>query len=67
MSSCSYKDMAKKKHKLGSGRTAAACSSGSHTHLGPVHKGVNHIPKAVSDRDPLPDWVCVLNCVRSQA
>ena len=28
---------------------------------GPVHKGTNHVPKAVSDRDPLPDWVCDLN------
>ena len=32
-----------------------------------VHKGKNHVPKAVSDRDLLPDWVCDLNYVRSQA
>ena len=24
-------------------------------HTGPVHKGTNHVQKAVSDRDPLPD------------
>ena len=34
---------------------------------GPVHKATNHVPKAVSDRDPLPDWVRDLNYVRSQA
>ena len=34
---------------------------------GPVHKGTNHVPKAVSDRDPLPDWVRDLNYVCSQA
>ena len=34
---------------------------------GPVHKGANHIPKAISDHDLLPDWVCDLNCVCSQA
>ena len=36
---------------------------------GPVHKGANHVPKAVSDRNPLPDWVRDLNYmyVRSQA
>ena len=28
---------------------------------GPVHKGVDHVPKAVSDHDLLPDWVCDLN------
>ena len=33
----------------------------------PVHKGTNHVPKAVSDRDPLPDWVRDLNYVRSHA
>ena len=27
----------------------------------------DHVPKAVSDRYPLPDWVRDLNCVRSQA
>ena len=32
--------------------------------LGPVHKAANHVPKAVSDRDPLPDWVRDLNYVR---
>ena len=36
-------------------------------HIGPVHKGTNHIPKAVSDHDPLPDWVPDLNYVRSHA
>ena len=34
---------------------------------GPVHKGANHVLKAVSDPDPLPDWVHDLNYVRSQA
>ena len=34
---------------------------------GPVHKGTNHVPKAVSDCDPLPDWVRDLNYVRSHA
>ena len=34
---------------------------------GPVHNGANHIPKAVSDHDPLPDWVRDLNYVRSHA
>ena len=34
---------------------------------GPVHKGENHVPKSDSDHDPLPDWVCDLNYVRSQA
>ena len=34
---------------------------------GPVHKGTNHVPKAVSDRYPLPDWVRDLNYVRSHA
>ena len=28
---------------------------------------MNHVPKAVSDRDPLADWVRYLNYVRSQA
>ena len=28
---------------------------------GPVHKGMNHVPKAVSDHDSLPDWVRDLN------
>ena len=37
------------------------------TYIGPVHKGANHVPKAVSDHDPLPDWVHELNYVRSQA
>ena len=36
-------------------------------HIGPVHKGANHVPKAVSDHDPLPDWVRDLNYMRSQA
>ena len=34
---------------------------------GPFHKGLNHVPKAVSDRNSLPDWVRDLNYVRSQA
>ena len=34
---------------------------------GPVHKGENHVPKSDSDHDPLPDWVCDLNYVCSQA
>ena len=34
---------------------------------GPVHKGSNHVPKAISTHDPLPDWVRDLNNVRSQA
>ena len=38
-----------------------------HRVFGPVHKGANHIPKAVSDRDLLPDWVRDLNYLRSQA
>ena len=33
----------------------------------PVHKETNHVPKAVSDRDPVPDWVRDLNYVHSQA
>ena len=42
------------------------------THFGtlyhvPVHKGANHVPKAVSDHDPLPDWVRDVNYVRSHA
>ena len=37
------------------------------TDNGPVHKGTNHIPKAVSDRDPKHDWVRDLNYVHSQA
>ena len=36
-------------------------------HSGPVHKGTNHVPKAVSNRDPLPDWVCDLNYMCSHA
>ena len=36
-------------------------------HSGPVHKGMNHVPKAGLDRDPLPDWVRDLNYVRSHA
>ena len=35
--------------------------------IGPVHKGTNHFPKAVLDRDTLPDWVRDLNYMRSQA
>ena len=34
---------------------------------GPVHKGTNHVPKAVSDRDLLRDWVRDLNYVHSHA
>ena len=36
---------------------------------GPVQKGTNRVPKAVLDRDPLPDWVRDLNYmyVRSHA
>ena len=34
---------------------------GRQYNIGPVHKGTNHVPKAVSDRDPLPDWVRDLN------
>ena len=36
------------------------------SNIGPVHKGVNHVPKAVLDRDLLPDWVHDLNYVLSQ-
>ena len=36
-------------------------------HIEPLQQGANHIPKAVSDRDPLPDWVRDLNYVHSQA
>ena len=25
------------------------------SHIGPVHKGTNHVPISISDRDPLPD------------
>ena len=39
----------------------------AHVDTGPVHKGTNHVPKAISDRDPLPDWVRDLTYVRSQA
>ena len=35
--------------------------------LGPVHNGLDHIPKAISDCDLLPDWVRDLNYVHSQA
>ena len=35
--------------------------------IGPVHKGTNPVPKDVSDRDPLRDWDCELNYVRSHA
>ena len=34
---------------------------------GPIHKGTNHVLKAISDHDPLPDWARDLNYVRSQA
>ena len=34
---------------------------------GCVHKGTNHVPKDVSDRDPLRDWDRDLNYVRSHA
>ena len=34
---------------------------------GPVYKGTNYVPKAVSDRDPLRDWDRDFNYVRSQA
>ena len=37
------------------------------SNIGPIHKGANHVPKAVSDHDPLHDWVRDLNNVRSQA
>ena len=30
-------------------------------HIGPVHKEANHVPKAVLDRDPIPDWVPFVN------
>ena len=33
--------------------------------IGPVHKRANHVPKAVSDHDPHPDWVCDLNYTRA--
>ena len=33
----------------------------------PVHKGANHISKAVLDRDLLRNWVRDLNYVHSQA
>ena len=49
---------------------ALSCLSLSWSHpilRGPGHKGANHVPKAVSDHDPLRDWVCDLNYVRSQA
>ena len=37
--------------------------------IGPVHRGVNHVPRDVSDCNPLPDWVCDLHYmyVHSQA
>ena len=35
--------------------------------IGPVKKGANHVPKEVSDHDPLSEWVRDLNYVRSQA
>ena len=37
-----------------------------HKFIGPVHKGVKHVPKAVSDHDLLPDRVRDSNYVRSQ-
>ena len=42
------------------------CDSGIRDY-GPVHNGANHVPKVISDHDPLPDWVRDLNYVRSQA
>ena len=36
-------------------------------HSRPVHEGANHVPKVVSDHDPLADWVHDLNYMRSQA
>ena len=37
-----------------------------HDSIGPVHKEANHVPKAVSNHDPLPHWVRDMNYVRSQ-
>ena len=36
-------------------------------HSRPVHEGANHVPKVVSDHDPLADWVHDLNYMHSQA
>ena len=43
------------------------CNNEINNDNGPVHKGANHVPKAVSDRDPLRDWDRDLNYVRSHA
>ena len=40
--------------------------AGNDRDRGSIHKGANRVPKAVLDRNPLPDWVRDLNYVRSQ-